>query len=91
MEAANKGIAATGPWDVVGHRSGEYWRMQAVQDHWRKTPAFAELIFWEIPEESSRIAGLQTGQLDTTLIAFDSIPVIEANRPLLSTASITWG
>ena len=77
MEEANKGIAATGPWDVVGHQSGEYWRMQAVQDHWRKTPAFDELIFWEIPEESSRIAGLQTGQLDTTLIAFDSIPVIE--------------
>jgi ABC-type transport system substrate-binding protein len=77
MEEANKQIAATGPWDVVGNRTGEFWRMQAVEDHWRKTPAFAELIFWEIPEESSRIAGLQTGQLDTTLIAFDSIPVIE--------------
>ena len=77
IEEANKQIAATGPWDVVGNRTGEFWRMQAVEDHWRKTPAFSELIFWEIPEESSRIAGLQTGQLDTTLIAFDSIPVIE--------------
>ena len=50
--------------------------MEAVQDHWRKTPHFAELVFREIPEESSRIAGFQTGNLDTTLIAFDSLPLI---------------
>ena len=76
-EEANGQISATGPWDLVGARTGEFWRMLAVEDHWRKTPHFAEMVFWEIPEESSRIAGLQTGQLDTTLIAFDSIPLIE--------------
>ena len=76
-DEANGQISATGPWDLVGARTGEFWRMLAVEDHWRKTPHFAEMVFWEIPEESSRIAGLQTGQLDTTLIAFDSIPLIE--------------
>ena len=75
-EEANGQIAATGPWDLVEFRTGEFWRMEAVQDHWRKTPHFAELIFREIPEESSRIAGFQTGNLDTTLIAFDSLPLI---------------
>ena len=76
-EEANGQIAATGSWDLVEFRTGEFWRMEAVQDHWRKTPHFAELIFREIPEESSRIAGFQTGNLDTTLIAFDSLPLIE--------------
>ena len=76
-EEANGQISATGSWDLVGARTGEFWRMLAVEDHWRKTPHFAEMVFWEIPEESSRIAGLQTGQLYTTLIAFDSIPLIE--------------
>jgi len=76
-DEANGQISATGPWDLVGARTGEFWRMLAVEDHWRKTPHFEEMVFWEIPEESSRIAGLQTGQLDTTLIAFDSIPVID--------------
>ena len=75
-EEANGQIAATGPWDLVEFRTGEFWRMEAVQDHWRKTPHFVELIFREIPEESSRIAGFQTGNLDTTLIAFDSLPLI---------------
>ncbi len=78
VEEASGQIAATGPWDLVEFKTAEFWRMEAVEDHWRKTPHFAEMIFWEIPEESSRIAGFQTGTLDTTLIAFDSIPVIEA-------------
>ncbi len=75
-EEANGQIAATGSWDLVEFRTGEFWRMEAVQDHWRKTPHFAEMIFREIPEESSRIAGFQTGNLDTTVIAFDSLSLI---------------
>ena len=77
IETANRDIAGTGPWEMVEHRENEFWRMNAVEDHWRQTPSFAELIFREIPEESSRIAGFQTGQLDTFLMAFDSIPEVE--------------
>jgi peptide/nickel transport system substrate-binding protein len=77
VEAANGNPALTGSWEIVEHRSQEFWKMRAVEDHWRKTPDFAELVFWEIPEESSRIAGFQTGQLDTFLMNFDSIPVVE--------------
>ena len=76
-EEANGQIAATGSWDLVEFRTGEFWKMEAVQDHWRKTPHFAELIFREIPEESSRIAGFQTGNLDTTVISFDSLSLIQ--------------
>ena len=77
IEAANRDIAGTGPWSIEEHRDNEIWRMAAVEDHWRQTPAFAELVFREIPEESSRIAGFQTGTLDTFLMAFDSIPEVE--------------
>jgi peptide/nickel transport system substrate-binding protein len=78
VEAASQDIAATGPWEIVEHQTAEYWKMAAVQDHWRTTPAFAELVFWEIPEESSRIAGFQTGKLDTFLMNFDTIPLVES-------------
>jgi ABC-type transport system substrate-binding protein len=77
VEEASVDIAGTGPWEIVEHTTGEMWRMQAVEDHWRQTPYFSELIFWEIPEESSRIAGFQTGNLDTFIMAFDSIPLVE--------------
>ena len=78
VDAAKEDIAATGPWEIVESKTAEFWRMEAVEDHWRQTPAFAELVYWEIPEESSRIAGFQTGQLDTFLMSFDTIPLVEA-------------
>lgn len=77
-EEANGQIAATGSWNLVDYRTGEFWRMEAVENHWRKTPHFAELIFQEIPEESSRVAGFKTGNLDTTLLAFDSLSEAES-------------
>jgi len=75
-EVANNQIAATGPWDLVEFSTGSFWRMEAVEDHWRKTPHFAEMYFREIPEESSRVAGFQTGNLDTTVSAFDSLDAL---------------
>ena len=77
VKVADKDIAATGPWEIVEHRPAQYWRMRAVENHWRKTPYFAELEFQEIPEQSTRLAGFQTGNLDTFVMAFDSIPLVE--------------
>ena len=77
VEAADKDIAATGPWEIVEHRPAQFWRMRAVENHWRKTPHFAELEFQEIPEQSTRLAGFQTGHLDTFVMAYDSIPLIQ--------------
>ena len=76
-ERMNRNGAGTGPWEIMEHRTGEFWKFNAVQDHWRKTPYFEELIFWEIPEESSRLAGFQATTLDTaTSTALDSLPVL---------------
>ena len=77
-EAAGKDIAATGPWEIKEFSSGNFWRFEAVQDHWRQTPFFNELVLWTIPEESARVAGFQTGNLDIFQMSFDSIPTVEA-------------
>ena len=76
-EESNRNTAGTGPWELMEHRDNEFWRMAAVENHWRQTPAFAELVLREIPEESGRLAGFQTGQLDTFLMAFDTIPEVQ--------------
>ena len=78
VEAASKDIAATGPWQIEEHASGEFWRFSKVEDHWRQTPYFDELVYWTIPEESARVAGFQTGQLDSFDMAFDSLATVEA-------------
>ncbi len=76
-DEANRGVAGTGPWEFAEARTGEFWKFNAVQDHWRQTPAFAELVFHEIPEESTRVANFETGRLDTFYMDFDSLPAVE--------------
>ena len=76
-DEVDSNIAATGPWEITETETGQFWKMRAVEDHYRQTPDFAELIFWEIPEESARVAGFQTGNLDTFVMAFDSIATVE--------------
>ena len=71
-EAAGPQGVGTGSWEFVEQRSGEYWKFQAVADHWRQSPEFAELMLRAIPEEATRVANFKTDKLDTFLMAFDS-------------------
>ena len=76
-EVASRDGASTGPFEIVEHQTGESWTMKAVEDHWRKTPNFAELVYWEIPEESTRVANFLTGVLDTFTMELDSMSALE--------------
>ncbi len=87
-KAASKDIAATGPWEIESHDpGGTVWRFNAVQDHWRQTPYFATLNVRSIPEEAARVAGFQTGKLDTIDMAFDSL---EAVKAVEGTIIVNW-
>ena len=68
----------TGPWDFVEQSTREFWKFEAVEDHYRKTPEFAELVLWDIPEEATRVANFETGRLDSFLMSFDSKPRLDA-------------
>ena len=76
IEEMNRHAAGTGPWEIV-ESSSDRWELRAVQDHWRKTPNFAELVFLEIPEESTRVANFAVGLIDTFSMAPDSIAAVE--------------
>ena len=70
-QATHEG-ALTGSWELAEQRPG-YWKFDAVEDHWRQTPHFAELVFWNMPEEATRVANFQVGKLDTMKFEFDSL------------------
>ena len=76
IDEASPNGAGPGPWEMVEHQPNQFWRMQAVEGHYRKTPYFAEMIWQEIPEESTRVANFQTGQVDTFNMALDSLPAV---------------
>jgi peptide/nickel transport system substrate-binding protein len=54
----------TGPYRHVEGKQGDYHRFEAVPNHWRKTPAYKELIVRRIPEPATRLAGLRSGEID---------------------------
>lgn len=74
---AEVGCAGTGPWEFVEARTNQYWEFKAVPDHWRHTPAFESLVLHEIPEEATRVAEFQTGNLDVALMSPDSLAVVD--------------
>ena len=54
----------TGPYRHVEGRQGDYHRFEAVQGHWRKTPAFKELVIRRVPDPATRLSGLRAGEID---------------------------
>src|SRR5262245_8548007 len=54
----------TGPYRHVEGRQGDYHRFEAVPNHWRKTPAFKELVIRRVPDPATRLAGLRAGEID---------------------------
>jgi peptide/nickel transport system substrate-binding protein len=54
----------TGSYRHVEGRQGDYHRFEAVPNHWRKTPAFKELVVRRIPEAATRLSGLRSGEID---------------------------
>ena len=77
QDAATHQGVGTGPWEFVEQSTREFWKFSAVKDHYRKTPEFAELVLWDIPEEATRVANFETGKLDSFLMSFDSKPRLD--------------
>ena len=85
---ASKNIAATGPWEIMGPTNdSSVWRFKAVENHWRQTPYFAEFNMRSIPEEATRIAAFQTGELDIMEMSFDSLAAV---RAVEGTEIVAW-
>lgn len=62
-----KGIKApvgTGPWVHAEARKGEYDLFKRNESYWGRKPELAEVLVKVIPEGESRVAALETGDLD---------------------------
>ena len=71
IEEARRHPIGTGPFKFVEHKVGEYVEMEAVEGHWRKTPAFKTVIVRIVPEDSTRMSMLRTGEADIIEIALE--------------------
>ena len=63
-EKAAQHPIGTGPFRHVEGKQGDYHRFEAVPNHWRKSPAFKEMVIRRIPEAATRLTGLRSGEID---------------------------
>ena len=71
-------MAGTGPWEREEIQNGAFWKFKARKEHHNKAPFFANMTFFEIPEESTRLANFQVGRIDTFAPAPDSLQSMAA-------------
>ncbi|MFC2004448.1 ABC transporter substrate-binding protein [Chloroflexota bacterium] len=76
FDEANQNPVGSGPYRLVERRTGDYHMFEALEEHWRVVPEFKYLIIRAVPEESTRVAMLKSGQIDATTVGSTSIPEI---------------
>ncbi len=64
QEGFDEHPVGTGPYMFVEWEKGDHITMQANPDYWRGAPKIETVIFRPIPESSTRVAAIQTGEVD---------------------------
>ena len=59
-----KAPVGAGPYKFVSFTPGVELVCEAFEGYWRKTPAIKRLVFKVIPDEATRLAALQRGEID---------------------------
>jgi peptide/nickel transport system substrate-binding protein len=73
-QAFMKHPVGSGPYKFHSHSLGSHLKLEAVDKHWRDgVPRYKHVTFRIIPEESTRIAMLKTGEVDITLVSRERV------------------
>lgn len=88
-EGFTRNPVATGPYKIVSWTAGESVVMEAFADYWREPAAIKNLTFRIVPDASSGLVALETGQIDVlNLPNTTDFDYIESNSKLqLSTTA----
>jgi peptide/nickel transport system substrate-binding protein len=77
QEAGRKPVG-TGPFKFVEHKLGEYVKLEANEQYWNGPPRAKTIIIRGIPEEATRVALLQTGEINLAPIGSDSLAKVKS-------------
>jgi ABC-type transport system substrate-binding protein len=69
----------TGPYKLVRFAPGDVVELEAVDKHWSGVvPDFHRLMIYQVPEETTRIAMLETGQIDFSAVSLEGAVKLKA-------------
>jgi peptide/nickel transport system substrate-binding protein len=81
VEEFRKKPIGSGPWKFVRMVSGDRIEYEAIDyPHWRGTPQFKHLTILLIPEESTRVAMVRTGEAAIGSISPESLKEVKAAK-----------
>lgn len=73
----------TGPYKLLNWKKGEYIELEANPDYWGEKPKVQKLIFKIVPDASTRLMELQSGQVDAiTSLSPEQIQSVQTNKDL---------
>lgn len=64
MEGFGRNPVGTGPFRFSRMKSNEFMEFEAFDDYWMGRPSARRVIFREVPELATRVAGLVSGEFD---------------------------
>ncbi|MBM2825935.1 MAG: hypothetical protein HW402_1599 [Dehalococcoidales bacterium] len=67
----------SGPFKFVRRIPGDMVEYEALDKHWRTTPEFKKLTLVLMPEETTRVASLKTGEIDFSDIGLEAAVNLE--------------
>ncbi len=77
-------VVGTGPYELTTWTRGERTVYSALQSHWRKVAEVQEITRLTVPDETVRLAMLETGEADIAEVGLSNIP--QAQRVGMVTA-----
>ncbi len=79
-EVAGKHPIGSGPYKFIEHKRGDYIKLEALDNHWRKKPEIQTLIFKKVPEPATRVAMLKAGEAQLIQMKHESIEDLKASQ-----------
>jgi peptide/nickel transport system substrate-binding protein len=90
---ANAKPVGSGPYEMTFHRRDSEIRLTVREDTenlWRVQPEFRTLTFHAVPEISTRVAMLKTGEADIAPVSFDDIEDIRKSGLRINSIPQSW-
>jgi peptide/nickel transport system substrate-binding protein len=76
---ANTALIGTGPFKLIEHRPGQYYRLQRNRAYWGEDqPKIEEIIFRVLPDRAAAASALEVNEIQ--LAAFSAVPLADLER-----------
>ncbi len=80
MDGFTAKAVGSGPYKWLKGTAGSVIQLEAVDTHWAEgVPKFKTVTYRVVPEESTRIAMLQTGEADIVAVSRERVPELKAS------------